>query len=193
METVRNEDCHFVPSTPSLVCKLPSDPPSAAFLFFFSWRKKPKLFNLLWNETFRAFAGCAQEELISLSSKSSFICFSLIHFLRGRKALTQVGWEPQEFLFTYLEFPLFPAKNLGYKVDILKMEDYGFKFWKTSQDLMIPQVVFFFLVDFAEGSVLSRMRSNTKQSQGLHVGILTESRKAWKDKKWRCGGQGTAL
>lgn len=114
------------------------------FVFFFSWRKKPKLFNLLWNETFRAFAGCAQEELISLSSKSSFICFSLIHFLRGRKALTQVGWEPQEFLFTYLEFPLFPAKNLGYKVDILKMEDYGFKFWKTSQDLMIPQVVFFF-------------------------------------------------
>lgn len=57
----------------------------------FSRRKKPKLFNLLWNETFCAFAGCTQEESISLSSKSSFVWFSLIHFLRHRKPLTQVG------------------------------------------------------------------------------------------------------
>lgn len=82
----------------------------------FSWRKKPKLFNLLWNETFCAFAGCTQEESISLSSKSSFVWFSLIHFLRCRKALTQVGWEPQEFLLAYLEFPLFLPKVCNIKL-----------------------------------------------------------------------------
>lgn len=153
MEMCRNEDYHFVLSTPSLVCKLPSNPPLAAF---FLWGKKPKLFNLLWNETFCAFAGCTQEELISLSSKSSFVWFSLIHFLRCRQALTLAGREPQEFPLAYLEFHLFLPKVWNIE---LNMKDYGFRFCKTFPDLMIPQD---FSVDFAAGSMSSRMGSNTQ-------------------------------
>lgn len=129
--------------------------------FFFSWGTKPKLFNLLWNETFCAFAGCTQEELISLSSKSSFVWFSLIHFLRCRKALTQVGWEPQQFLLGYLQFPLFLPKVWNIKLIpwTSRTMSLGFtnlpKIWWSHK---------FFSVDFAAGSMLSRMGSNTQSN-----------------------------
>lgn len=139
---------------------------NSSFGCFFSWRTKPTLFNLLWNETFCAFAGCTQEELISLSSKSSFVWFSLIHFLRRRKALTQVGWEPQEFLLGYLQFPLFQPKVWNIKLIpwTSRTMSLGFanlpKIWCSHK---------FFSVDFAAGSMLSRMGSNTQSNPKVSI------------------------
>lgn len=124
------------------------------------WGKKPKLFNLLWNETFCAFAGCTQEELVSLSNKSSFVWFSLIHFLRRRKALAQVGWEAEEFLLGYLKFPLFLPKVWNIKLISWSRRVMGLGCAK------LPKIWWshVFSVDFAAGPTLSRMGSKTQSN-----------------------------
>jgi len=87
----RNEGFRFALPAPSAICKRASNPPLATAFP----GKKPELFNLLWYESLSTFASCTHEEWISLSSKSSFVWFSLICFLRRRKANTEVQREPQ--------------------------------------------------------------------------------------------------
>lgn len=104
----------------------------------------------------------------------------------GVRATAIPAWLPS--------IPSFPTKSLEYKVDTLNIKDYELRFYKSSQDLMIPQVFFSGLC--CRFRVEQDGKQHPKQSQGFHVvldvGILTGPTKAWRERKGRCGGNHSA-